>query len=116
MNNIRKHHWDNGSKQGFFNTTNNQFLKYDQKGAKVANIPLTEEHKNDLRESHHEIGKGKIPLVSTQFNSYLPNHGFKPTYSDGKLKNSSINFNPQFGNIKGSTVYMRDYSLKENAA
>lgn len=111
---IKKHHWDNGSKTGLFNTTHNQFFKFDYKGAKVANIPLTEEHKDDLRYSHYELGKRSAPFISTQFNSYLPNNNFKPTYSDGKLKNSSINFNPKFGNIKGSTVYMRDYTAKEN--
>jgi hypothetical protein len=109
INNIRKHNWDNGSKKGNFTTTNNEYLKYNEKGAKVANIPLTEDHKNNLRESHYEFGKGKIPLISTQFNSFLPNNNVKNIKVDSKLKNSSIEFNPNFSNIKGATRYMTDY-------
>ena len=114
LNNIRKHHWDNGPNKGLFSTTNSEYLKYNAKEAKTANIPLSEEHKNSLRYSNCEFGKGNVSLISTQFNSYLPNNGFKPYYSDGKLKNSSINFNPHAGSLKGNTTYTRDYTIKEN--
>lgn len=109
VNNIKKHHWNNGPNKAIFNTTNNEYLKYDSKGAKVANIPLTEEHKNNLRESHCELGKGKMPFISTQFNSYLPNNNIQTTKNSYRLKNSSIDFNPNFNNINGNTIYMRDY-------
>ena len=113
MQKIRRHNWENGTSRGSFTTTNNQFLQYDSKGAKVANIPLSEEYKADLNgATHYELGKGKVNLISTQFNSYLNTTGFKPIRSDGKLKNSSINFNPRSGEIKGKTVYMRDYTDK----
>lgn len=111
---IKKHHWDNGSNKGYFNTTYTDSLQYDKNRAKFAPVYLSEDQKNDLKYSHYVLGQGKSPYITTQLNSFLPNNNFKPTYSDGKLKNSSINFNPKFGNIKGSTIYMKDYTAKEN--
>ena len=61
---------------------------------------LTEKYKSELQSSHHQLGKGKPQLISNQLNSYLTIMD-KPTYSDGKLKNSSINFNPRSVKIKG---------------
>lgn len=113
LNDIRGHHWDNGSKTGSYTTTNNQFMKYDSQRARFAAIPLTEEHKNDLRYSHYELGKGKVPLSTTNVSSYLPNHNIQKTALSGSLKNSSIEFNPKHSNIKGNTVYMSDYTVKE---
>ena len=46
INKIRNHNWDNGKHVRDFVSTNQEYLKYDDKGAKVANIPLSEEHKN----------------------------------------------------------------------
>lgn len=112
--NIKKHHWDNGSNKGLFSTTHAEFYKFDNNKAKFANIPLKEEKKDDLRKSHYELGKGKIPFIATQLNAYLPTNNSKPATSEDKLKNSSINFNPRAGNIKGKTIYMTDYTQKDN--
>lgn len=109
INNIRIHHWDNGSNKGHFDTTYNQYLKYDPTGAKNANIPLTDDRKNILRESHLQLGKGKVPLISTQFNSFLPNNNYKPSENAYNLKNSSIDFNPNFNKIDKTSIYMKDY-------
>jgi len=111
---IRGHHWDNGSKTGFYTTTNNQFMKFDQQRAKFAAIPLTEEHKNDLRYSHYELGKGNVPLSTTHVSSYLPNQNIQKTIFNPILKKSSIEFNPNHSNIKLNTVYMSDFTPKEN--
>ncbi len=113
INNIRGHHWDNGSKTGSYTTSNNQFLKYDNQRARFAAIPLTEEHKNDLRYSHYELGKGNVPLSTTHVSSYLPNQNIEKTSLVSNLKNSSIKFNPKHSFLKGDTVYMSDYTVKE---
>ena len=110
---IRGQHWDNGSKAGSYTTTNNQFLKYDNQRAKFAAIPLTEEHKNDLKYSHYELGKGNIPLSTTHVSSYLPNQNIQKNPFNPSLKKSSIQFNPKNYNIKGNTVYMSDFTVKE---
>lgn len=114
INDIRGHHWDNGSKEGCYTTTNNQFMKFDHQRARFAAIPLTEEHKNDLRYSHYELGKGNVPLSTTHVSSYLNNQNVSKTTFNSSLKNSSIEFNPKHSNIKGNTVYMSDFTVKEN--
>lgn len=114
INDIRGHHWDNGSKTGSYTTTNNQFMKYDTQRARFAAIPLTEEHKNDLRYSHYELGKGNVPLSTTHVSTYMPNRDIPKTFFNQSLKKSSIEFNPKHSNIKGNTVYMSDYTAKEN--
>jgi len=114
MNDIRGHHWQHGPKSGSYTTTNNQFLKYDGQKAKYAAIPLTEEHKNDLRHSHHEIGKGYIPLSTTHVSSYIPINNFKKNPFNPLLKKSSIEFNPKFSGMKANSLYTQDFTLKES--
>lgn len=113
INNIRGHHWDHGSKNGSFTTTNNEFLKYNDKLAKMAAVPLNEEQKNDLRHSHHQLGKGSIPFSTTHIDSYLNSGDIKKTTWDPNLKKSHIEFNPKNSNLRDKTVYMTDYTVKE---
>jgi len=114
INNIRGHHWDNGSKNGSYTTTNNQFLQYDSTKAKYSSIPLSNEYKDCLRSSHFDIGKGIVPLSSTHVTSYIPNQNIQKTTYNQNLKKSSIEFNPKQTNIKGNSVYTTDYTVKEN--
>ena len=114
INDIRGHHWNNGSKNGNYTTMNNQFFQFDYNASKNASIPLSEEKKNDLRYSHYELGKGNFPLSTTHVNSYLNNNNIQKVISDPNLKRSHIDFNPKHGNIKGKTVYMTDYTVKES--
>lgn len=111
---IKGHNWEHGDKRGNYTTSHSQFYKFDYKGAKVAAIPLTEEVKNDLRYSHYELGKGNAPLSTTQTSSFGNVDNFKKRTYEPSLKQSSINFNPKNGNIKGDTIYMNDYTLKES--
>lgn len=110
--NTKKHHWENGLNRGLFYTTNNQFFKYNNNYIKNANNTLSEEYKNDLRSSHHVLGKGKNQFITTQLNSFLPINPLRILPIDEKLRNSSINFNKTSKNFYGKTVYMNDYTLK----
>jgi hypothetical protein len=107
--NIRKHNWDNGSDKVPFDTTNNRYLKYDFNKAKFANVPLSEEYKKNLIDSNCDFGKAKVPLISTQFNSYIPHDNFQKVKSFTSLKNSSIDFNPNFKHINRNSLYSNDY-------
>jgi hypothetical protein len=109
VNNIKKHYWDNGSKKGFYETTNNNFLKYDSKGSKNDNNNLNKENKSNLMEARIEFGKEKVPFITTQFNSYLPYNNIQTVKNVERLKNSSIDFNPNFRNINRLSVYSSDY-------
>lgn len=105
----RRHNWENGSHKGDFETTNNHYMKFNAINARKSAIPLTEEYKNNLKDSQVEFGKGKVPLISTQFNSYVPINNFKRIKNVSSLKDSSINFNPNFSGIKKASVYAKDF-------
>lgn len=66
-----------------------------------------------MRYSHYELGKGNVPLVTTNVSTFMPNDNIQKTTYNSNLKKSSIEFNPKNSNLKNNTVYMSDFRLKE---
>ena len=111
--NIRRSHFDFGdNKNTNYNTTNVDTYKYDPKLAKEGRGELNEKLKNNLRDSHYELGMGNdMEKMTSNRRDYRSYPGYK---SNKKVEadNTSHVFNRDRNVFEGETIYMSDYTEK----
>ena len=110
--NIRKSHFDFGENKNDYYTTTGETYKYDPILAKKGKGILNEKLKNNLMNSHYELGMGndmeKMTSNRRDFRSYPGYIGNKRVEAD----NSSHIFNRNRNVFEGESIYMSDYIEK----
>ena len=110
--NIRRSHFDFGDNKNDYNTTTGKTYKYDPKLAKEGRGELNKKLKNNLMNSHYELGMGndmeKMTSNRRDFRSYQGYKSNKKVEAD----NTSHIFNTNRNVFDGETIYMSDYTEK----
>ena len=110
--NIRRSHFDFGDNKNDYYTTTGEAYKYDPKLAKDGRGKLNEKLKNNLMNSHYELGMGndmeKMTSNRRDFRNYP---GYKPN-KKVEADNTSHVFSRNRNVFEGETIYMSDYTEK----
>ena len=110
--NIRKSHLNFGDNKNDYYTTTGETYKYDAKLAKEGRGELNKKLKDNLMDSHYELGMGndieKTTSNRRDFRSYPGFIANKKVEAD----NSSHIFNRNRNVFEGESIYMSDYVEK----
>ena len=110
--NIRKSHFDFGDNKNDYRTSNGDTYQYDPKLAKYGRGVLDQKLKNDLMDSHYQIGMGndmeKITSNRRDYQSYPGYIGIQKADAN----NSSHIFKRNNNVFEGESIYMSDYTEK----
>ena len=112
INNIRKSHFNFGeSKNEYFTTMNNAY-RYDPVLAKEGRGRLNDILKNNLRNSHYELGMGNDrEKYTSNRRDYINYPNFRPEKKIEKNKESNV-FKTNRNVFEGESIYMSDYVEK----
>ena len=112
INNIRKSHFNFGeSKNEYFTTMNNAY-RYDPVLAKEGRGRLNDILKNNLRNSHYELGMGNDrEKYTSNRRDYISYPNFRPEKKIEKNKESNV-FKTNRNVFEGESIYMSDYVEK----
>ena len=110
--NIRRSHFDFGDNKNDYNTTNGDTYIYDPKLAKEGRGKLNEKLKNNLMNSHYELGMGNDMEKMTSnrrdfrgYPGYIGNKKIEPDYTNHVFtRNRNV--------FEGESIYMSDYTEK----
>ena len=111
MNDNRGVHWGLGDQRGDYTTTSGDAYRYDPNLAPGARGRLNQSQKNDLRNSHYQLGYSDQPNKSTYEVNYIPRELEPKTGKDPGLRKSQVNLGG--GPFKGDSTYHEDYVPKE---
>ena len=112
INNIRKSHFNFGESKNDYYTSNNIDFKYDPILAKEGRGILNDKLKNNLRDSHYELGMGnEMEKYTSNRRDYISYPGHIPNKKIEKNKLSNV-FHRNKNNFEGESIYMSDYTEK----
>ena len=112
INNIRKSHFNFGENKNEYLTTSHNAYKYNPILAKEGRGKLNDKLKNNLRNSHYELGMGnEIEKYSSNRRDYISYPNFKRNQKIETNKESSV-FHRNRNIFEGESIYMSDYTEK----
>lgn len=86
-------------------------MKFDSNKSKTATNTLSEETKNNLRNTHYNLGYEKNQFTTTHNSTYVSKENNQKINSENHFK-SNIVFNPKNSDLTNKSIYMLDYTLK----
>ena len=100
--------------KGDYNTTMNEYYKYNPNDAKSAYNPLNVEARNNLRRNHYELGiNNEMEKETSNRRDYVAYAPLKmERITSGKRNYESMGKDPNAGVFDASSIYKTDYTKK----
>ena len=100
--------------QGDYNTTMNEYYKYNPNDAKSAYNPLNEQARSNLRASHYQLGiNNEMEKETSNRRDYIAYAPLKmDRITSGKRNYESMGKNPNSDVFDANTIYQTDFTKK----